>query len=87
VETAVTFAFSLGNVPVCIRVDLQIATLCREKWNTMMEVEDLQTFVEVADAGGVSPAARRLGVHAARYRRDEIRLRQMKSVIRLPTAL
>jgi hypothetical protein len=53
----------------------------------MMEVEDLQTFLEVADAGGVSPAARRLGVHAARYRRDEIRLRQMKSVIRLPTAL
>lgn len=27
-----------------------------------MEVEDLRTFVEVADAGGVSPAARRLGV-------------------------
>lgn len=27
-----------------------------------MDVEDLQTFVEVADAGGVSPAARRLGV-------------------------
>jgi DNA-binding transcriptional LysR family regulator len=41
---------------------LQIATLCRENWNTVMEVEDLQTFVEVADAGGVSPAARRLGV-------------------------
>lgn len=27
-----------------------------------MDIEDLQTFVEVADAGGVSPAARRLGV-------------------------
>ena len=27
-----------------------------------MELEDLQTFVEVADAGGVSSAARRLGV-------------------------
>lgn len=27
-----------------------------------MEVEDLRTFVEVADAGGVSPAARRLGL-------------------------
>jgi DNA-binding transcriptional LysR family regulator len=27
-----------------------------------MDVEDLRTFVEVADAGGVSPAARRLGV-------------------------
>ena len=27
-----------------------------------MNIEELQTFVEVADAGGVSPAARRLGV-------------------------
>lgn len=27
-----------------------------------MEIEELRTFVEVADAGGVSPAARRLGV-------------------------
>lgn len=27
-----------------------------------MDVEELRTFVEVADAGGVSPAARRLGV-------------------------
>jgi len=27
-----------------------------------VEVEDLKTFVEVADAGGVSPAARRLGL-------------------------
>ncbi|WP_115783417.1 LysR family transcriptional regulator [Paraburkholderia caffeinilytica] len=27
-----------------------------------MDIEDLQTFVEVADAGGVSSAARRLGV-------------------------
>lgn len=27
-----------------------------------MDIEDLRTFVEIADAGGVSPAARRLGV-------------------------
>jgi DNA-binding transcriptional LysR family regulator len=27
-----------------------------------LDIEDLRTFVEVADAGGVSPAARRLGV-------------------------
>jgi DNA-binding transcriptional LysR family regulator len=27
-----------------------------------MDIEELRTFVEVADAGGVSPAARRLGV-------------------------
>src|SRR6188768_3900298 len=32
------------------------------KRNANMEVEDLRTFVEVADAGGVSPAARRLGL-------------------------
>jgi DNA-binding transcriptional LysR family regulator len=28
----------------------------------VMDIEDLRTFVEVADAGGVSAAARRLGV-------------------------
>jgi DNA-binding transcriptional LysR family regulator len=30
--------------------------------NTELDIEDLQTFVAVADAGGVSAAARRLGV-------------------------
>lgn len=30
--------------------------------NTDLDIEELQTFVEVADAGGVSPAAFRLGV-------------------------
>jgi DNA-binding transcriptional LysR family regulator len=30
--------------------------------NTDLDIEELQTFVEVADAGGVSPAAVRLGV-------------------------
>jgi Transcriptional regulator len=29
---------------------------------TTLDIEDLRTFVDVADAGGVSPAARRLGV-------------------------
>ena len=57
-----TTAFISDSVPVCVRVGSPIATLCREKWNTSVDVEDLQTFVEVADAGGVSPAARRLGV-------------------------
>jgi DNA-binding transcriptional LysR family regulator len=36
--------------------------LCREKRNAELDIEDLQTFVAVADAGGVSAAARRLGV-------------------------
>ncbi len=30
--------------------------------NAELDIEELRTFVEVADAGGVSPAARRLGV-------------------------
>ncbi|MBH1932172.1 D-malate degradation protein R [Serratia rubidaea] len=30
--------------------------------NTDVNIEELQTFVEVADAGGISPAAQRLGV-------------------------
>ena len=36
--------------------------LCREIGNATLDIEELRTFVEVADAGGVSPAARRLGV-------------------------
>jgi DNA-binding transcriptional LysR family regulator len=36
--------------------------LCREIGNAKLDIEELRTFVEVADAGGVSPAARRLGV-------------------------
>lgn len=36
--------------------------LCRETGNAALDIEELRTFVEVADAGGVSPAAVRLGV-------------------------
>lgn len=39
-----------------------------------MILEDLQTFVEVADAGGVSPAARRLGVSKSIVSRRLFRL-------------
>jgi DNA-binding transcriptional LysR family regulator len=39
-----------------------------------MNLEDLQTFVEVADAGGVSPAARRLGVSKSIVSRRLFRL-------------
>lgn len=39
-----------------------------------MEIEDLRTFVEVADAGGVSSAARRLGVSKSIVSRRLIRL-------------
>lgn len=39
-----------------------------------MDIEDLQTFIEVADAGGVSPAARRLGVTKSIISRTLLRL-------------
>lgn len=39
-----------------------------------MDIEDLQTFVEVANAGGVSPAARRLGVSKSIVSRRLLRL-------------
>ena len=39
-----------------------------------MDIQDLRTFVEVADAGGVSPAARRLGVAKSIVRRRLVRL-------------
>ena len=40
----------------------------------MFDLEDLQTFVEVADAGGVSAAARRLGVSKSIVSRRLVRL-------------
>ncbi|MFC3651094.1 LysR family transcriptional regulator [Dyella humi] len=40
----------------------------------MLDIEDLQTFVEVADAGGVSSAARRLGVSKSIVSRRLFRL-------------
>lgn len=42
--------------------------------NAALEIEDLRTFVEVADAGGVSPAARRLGVAKSIVSRRLLRL-------------
>ena len=39
-----------------------------------MDIEDLRTFVEVADSGGVSPAARRLGVAKSIVSRRLLRL-------------
>jgi DNA-binding transcriptional LysR family regulator len=51
-----------------------VAKLCRETGNAELDVEDLRTFVEVADAGGVSPAARRLGVSKSIVSRRLLRL-------------
>jgi DNA-binding transcriptional LysR family regulator len=39
-----------------------------------LDIEELRTFVEVADAGGVSPAARRLGVSKSLVSRQLARL-------------
>jgi len=39
-----------------------------------LDLEDLQTFVEIADAGGVSPAARRLGLSKSIVSRRLFRL-------------
>ena len=41
-----------------------------------MEIEELRTFVEVADAGGVSPAARRLGLAKSIVSRRLLRLEE-----------
>ncbi len=48
--------------------------LCRETGNTELDIEELRTFVEVADAGGVSPAALRLGVSKSIVSRRLLRL-------------
>ena len=48
--------------------------LCRAIGNAELDIEELRTFVEVADAGGVSPAARRLGVSKSLVSRQLARL-------------
>ncbi|QGL96397.1 LysR family transcriptional regulator [Stenotrophomonas maltophilia] len=48
-----------------------------------MNIEDLRTFVEVADAGGVSPAALRLGVAKSIVSRRLLRLEQELGVLLL----
>lgn len=45
-----------------------------------MEIEDLRTFVEVADAGGVTPASRRLGISKSMVSRRLVRLEAELSV-------
>jgi DNA-binding transcriptional LysR family regulator len=42
----------------------------------MLTLEDLQTFVEVADSGGVSPAARRINVSKSIVSRRLFRLEE-----------
>jgi DNA-binding transcriptional LysR family regulator len=66
----------VGNlgVPRMNGVVYQSGHHCRGNRNALLDLEDLQTFVEVADAGGVSPAARRLGVSKSIVSRRLFRL-------------
>lgn len=48
--------------------------LCRGMRNAELDIEDLQTFVALADAGGVSAAARRLGVSKSIVSRRLLRI-------------
>ena len=50
------------------------AKLCCETGNADLEIEELRTFVDVADAGGVSAAALRLGVSKSIVSRRLVRL-------------
>ena len=45
-----------------------------------MDLEDVQSFLEVADAGGVSPAARRLGLSKSIVSRRIVRLEEVLGV-------
>jgi DNA-binding transcriptional LysR family regulator len=58
----------------CDAVVLICAKLCRESGNAALDTEDLQTFVEVADAGGVTSAALRLGISKSMVSRRLVRL-------------
>src|ERR1700742_4520120 len=51
-----------------------MAICVAESGTLAMDLEDLRTFVDVADAGGVSAAARRLGVSKSIVRRRLFRL-------------
>jgi DNA-binding transcriptional LysR family regulator len=49
---------------------------------TPLDLGDVRTFLEVADAGGVSPAARRLGVSKSIVSRRLARLEQARLLLR-----
>lgn len=70
-----------SGIPVTNTVVLPYAKLCREKRNAKLDIEELRTFVEIADAGGVSPAARRLGVSKSIVSRRLLRLEQELGVL------
>jgi DNA-binding transcriptional LysR family regulator len=50
--------------------------MSRKQEHKMFDMEDLRTFVEVADAGGLTPAARRLGLSKSIVSRRLVRLEE-----------
>lgn len=61
-------------IPMCDTVARHYAQLCRGTGNARLDIEDLLTFVEVADARGITAAARRLGVSKSIVSRRLIQL-------------
>lgn len=57
-------------------VDHRTATLCYSEGNDALDIDELRTFVEVANAGGVSSAAHRLGVSKTMVSRRLARLEE-----------
>jgi DNA-binding transcriptional LysR family regulator len=56
------------------RVDHQAAKLLCVVGNDKLDIEELRTFVHVADAGGISPAADRLGISKSMVSRRVTRI-------------
>lgn len=61
-------------IPISDTIAPYSAKLCRKVGNAELDIEDVTTFVEVADAGGISAAARRLGVSKSIVSRRLLRL-------------
>lgn len=72
-----------SGIPAADTVVLLYTTLCRKMRNAKVDIQELRTFVEVADAGGVSPAARRLGVSKSIVSRRLLRLEEELGVLLL----
>lgn len=54
----------------------ETSTLCRINGNAALDIDELRTFVEVADAGGITSAARRLGISKSIVSRRLARLEE-----------
>lgn len=57
-------------------IETEIGTLCRTKGNGALDIKGLRNFVEVAEAGGITAAARRLGISKSIVSRRLVRLEE-----------